>query len=208
MGVALLATAVAVVGFAASAGTAPRLLSSRGISAQMFEKGKPIEPDDTWTTTASGLKYLDERVGSGEAAKEGDVVKVDYTGWLEASGREFDTSAGGKPIAFNVGKQRVIPGWDEGILSMRVGGRRRLSIPADLGYGDAGAGSIPPGASLQFETELVGIESGFGGIIATFPGGITNLALIGVLALSFIPYFLPAGIVPDAWLVNGGNPLE
>ena len=152
----------------------------------------PVDLEAGWKTTASGLQYLDEKPGGGEKPNEGDVVKVDYTGWLESDGKEFATSTGRKPIAFAVGKGRVIPGWDEGILSMSVGGKRRLSIPAELAYGENGAGdAIPPNSRLQFECELVGIESGFGAIASTFPGGLPNLVLVTLLALSFIPYFLP-----------------
>ena len=78
--------------------------------AAPVEKGTPIEVDDSWTTTASGLRYIDERVGSGDEVLSGQTVKVDYTGWLEANGREFDSSRGRSPIAFPVGGGRVIPG--------------------------------------------------------------------------------------------------
>ena len=83
---------------------------------------------------------------------------------------------------------------------MRVGGKRRLSIPPELAYGEAGSsGSIPPNSRLQFECELVSIESGLNGFVSTFPGGIVNLGLVSVLLLSFIPYFLPQDVVPDFW---------
>ena len=160
----------------------------------------PIEVDDTWTTTASGLRYKDVVVGSGEKPQEGDVVKVDYTGWLEDGGKMFDSSKGRSPIAFPVGKGRVIPGWDEGVASMSVGTKRIMSIPANLAYGDNGAGAdIPPGAALQFECELKSIESGVSGIIASFPGGLPNVILVSLLLLSFIPYYLPPDQVPDFW---------
>ena len=116
--------------------------------------GGPQEVDDTWTTTSSGLQYLDISPGSGECPQSGNVVKVDYTGWLESSGKEFDSSIGRAPIAFSVDSGRVIPGWDEGILTMRPGGKRRLSIPADLAYGEEGTGTIPGGSRLQFECEV------------------------------------------------------
>ena len=160
-----------------------------------------VEVDaESWTTTSSGLQYLDEKVGSGETPESGAVVKVDYTGWIESTGKEFDSSVGRAPIAFKVGAGRVIPGWDEGVGSMKMGGKRRLSIPADLAYGENGAGdAIPPGSRLQFECELVGIESGFGAFAATFPGGLGNLALLTVLLLSFIPYYLPPDLKPAFW---------
>jgi len=171
----------------------------------------PVPVDESWTTTASGLQYLDSKIGDGEAASEGACVRVAYTGWLEDGGKEFDSSIGRAPIAFSVGQQKVIAGWDEGILSMRVGGKRRLSIPSELGYGENGAGdSIPPNSRLQFECELVGIETGIGAFTATFPGGLPNFVLTSVLLLSFIPYFIPpdvANAIPflKFWLVSGGG---
>lgn len=165
-----------------------------------------VEVDETWTTTDSGLMYKDVVVGSGEAPEEGAIVKVEYTGWLQASGKKFDSSVGRAPIAFSVGKGRVIPGWDEGILTMKVGGNRLLSIPANLGYGATGAGdAIPPDSELQFDCKLVSIESGVGGAIATFPGGLPNVILVSILLLSFVPYFLPPDLVPSAWLPGGGD---
>ena len=162
--------------------------------------GAPIATDETWTTTSSGLMYLDEQVGGGEAPEKGAVVKVEYTGWLESSGKEFDSSVGRAPIAFKVGTGRVIPGWDEGILSMKVGGKRRLSIPADLGYGENGAGdSIPPNARLQFECELKEVATGTAGFVATFPGGLPNVILVTALLISFIPYFLPPELQPGSY---------
>ena len=81
-----------------------------------------------------------------------------------------------------------------------MGGKRRLSIPPELAYGDEGAGeSIPGGSRLQFECELVSIESGFAGFVATFPGGVQNLVLVTLLALSFVPYFIPEGARPTFW---------
>ena len=160
----------------------------------------PMAVDETWTTTASGLQYLDVSAGSGDALESGATVKVEYTGWLEGSGKEFDSSVGGSPIAFKVGTGRVIPGWDEGILSMKSGGKRLLSIPSELAYGENGSGdSIPPNSRLQFECELKGVETGVGAFVSTFPGGLTNLILVSFLLLSFIPYFLPQEAVPEFW---------
>ena len=179
----------------------PLALSLRGAAlprARSVVMG-PIDVDpDAWTKTSTGLQFLDEKVGSGESPNEGDVVKVDYTGWLESTGSEFDSSKGRAPIAFAVGNGRVIPGWDEGILSMKVGGKRRLSIPSDLAYGETGAGdAIPPGSRLQFECELTAIESGFAAFTSTFPGGLPNLILVSLLFLSFIPYGLPPDLQPS-----------
>ena len=163
------------------------------------------EVDDTWTTTPSGLRYIDDVVGTGAAVKSGTVVKVDYTGRLESNGKQFDSSKGRGPLAFAVGTGKVIPGWDEGIASMRIGGKRVLSIPASLAYGESGVGDIPPNASLQFECELVGAEEGVGAVIATFPGGLPNVILVSLLALSFVPYLLPEGMRPSQWMVGGGT---
>ena len=115
--------------------------------------------DNRVTTTPSGLKYLDEVVGTGDEAKAGNRVSVHYTGTLE-SGRKFDSSRDrGEPFEFDLGAGRVIRGWDEGVAGMRVGGKRRLVIPPELGYGSRGAGSvIPPGATLVFEVELLGVR--------------------------------------------------
>ena len=110
-------------------------------------------------TTESGLKYTDLKVGTGREAQPGDTASVHYTGWL-MDGKKFDSSVDrGSPFEFPVGKGRVIKGWDEGVISMKVGGKRKLIIPAHLGYGDRGAGGvIPPGATLIFEVELLGIK--------------------------------------------------
>ncbi len=108
--------------------------------------------------TASGLQYEDLAEGTGEAAKAGDSVQVHYTGWL-ADGTKFDSSLDrGSPFGFRLGAGKVIRGWDEGVAGMRVGGRRKLHIPAALGYGARGAGGvIPPNAELIFEVELLQI---------------------------------------------------
>ncbi|KAL1499831.1 hypothetical protein AB1Y20_012516 [Prymnesium parvum] len=158
-----------------------------------------VEPDDGWVTTPSGLRYRDVSIGSGELPAQGAVVKVHYTGTLAADGSEFDSTNGRPPFAFTLGAGRVIPGWDEGIATMRVGGKRTLNIPYKLGYGESGSGSIPPEADLNFECELVGIETGLGAVVATFPGGMPNVVLVSLLLLSFIPYFLPEEIKPSLW---------
>lgn len=112
-----------------------------------------------YTTTDSGLKYYDLKVGTGNIPVTGQTVVVHYTGWLE-DGTQFDSSLDrGEPINFVFGEGNVIPGWDEGLATMKVGGKRQLVIPAELGYGDQGAGSvIPPGATLIFEVELLEIQ--------------------------------------------------
>jgi FKBP-type peptidyl-prolyl cis-trans isomerase FkpA len=116
----------------------------------------------SYTTTASGLQYQDVVVGSGTTAAPGQHVSVHYTGWLyenDQAGRKFDSSKDrGDPFDFPLGAGHVIRGWDEGVAGMKVGGTRRLIIPADLGYGARGAGGvIPPNATLLFEVELLGV---------------------------------------------------
>jgi FKBP-type peptidyl-prolyl cis-trans isomerase len=109
-------------------------------------------------TTASGLQYIDEAVGSGAQPQKGQTVSVHYTGYLD-DGTVFDSSVQrGQPFEFQIGMGAVIPGWDEGILSMRVGGKRRLIIPPDLGYGAQGNGPIPANARLTFEVELLAVK--------------------------------------------------
>jgi len=112
--------------------------------------------------TASGLKYEDTVVGTGASPAQGQKCVMHYTGWLwvnNAKGAKFDSSHDrGKPFEFPIGVGRVIKGWDEGVASMKIGGKRTLLIPPGLGYGDRGAGNvIPPGATLLFEVELLGI---------------------------------------------------
>ena len=113
-------------------------------------------------TTASGLQYEDTIPGTGATATAGQRVSVHYTGWLFNNGRQgakFDSSKDrGQPFQFGLGAGQVIRGWDEGVQSMKVGGTRRLVIPADLGYGARGAGGvIPPNATLLFEVELLAV---------------------------------------------------
>ena len=114
------------------------------------------------TTTPSGLQYEDTTVGAGAEARAGQHVSVHYTGWLYndgVKGAKFDSSKDrNDPFAFGLGGGQVIRGWDEGVQGMKVGGTRRLVIPAALGYGARGAGGvIPPNATLLFEVELLGV---------------------------------------------------
>jgi len=110
-------------------------------------------------TTPSGLQYEEVEVGTGPVPQAGQTVIVHYTGWL-TDGKKFDSSVDrGQPFQFVLGKGMVIKGWDEGLSTMKVGGKRRLTIPADLGYGPRGAGGvIPPNATLVFDVQLLGIK--------------------------------------------------
>lgn len=108
--------------------------------------------------TASGLEYVDEVVGDGASPTSGKPVTVHYTGTFP-DGRKFDSSRDrSKPFVFTIGKGQVIKGWDEGVMTMKVGGRRILTVPPQLGYGAAGAGgAIPPNATLLFDVDLLGV---------------------------------------------------
>jgi FKBP-type peptidyl-prolyl cis-trans isomerase len=115
------------------------------------------------TTTKSGLKYIDQKVGSGDVAMKGNTVSVHYTGWFYTEGKrgmKFDSSLDrGMPFEFKLGARQVIPGWDEGVEGMKVGGKRELIIPPDLGYGPRGMpGIIPPNSTLNFEVELLKVS--------------------------------------------------
>lgn len=131
------------------------------VDVQDGPPGSPDAPeevaDDAYVTTDSGLQYADLVEGEGEAAQAGDTVVMNYTGWLE-DGTKFDSSLDrGDPFVFTLGAGQVIQGWDEGIQGMKPGGKRQLVIPAELGYGDRGAGGvIPPGATLIFDVEYLG----------------------------------------------------
>jgi peptidylprolyl isomerase len=122
-------------------------------------------------TTASGLKMIDVVEGTGASPKPGQIVTVHYTGTLE-NGLEFDSSLNkqknptGKPTDFVIGRGRVIKGWDEGLMTMKVGGKRKLIIPANLGYPSGKPPDIPPNSTLLFDIELLGIKD------APAPGGV------------------------------------
>jgi peptidylprolyl isomerase len=126
---------------------------------KLFGRKKPnMTTDDGATTTPSGLKYVDEQVGEGASPAKGQQVTVHYTGRL-TSGKKFDSSVDRRePFRFTIGIGQVIRGWDEGVMSMRVGGKRRLIIPPELAYGARGAPpAIPANAELVFEVELLGV---------------------------------------------------
>jgi peptidylprolyl isomerase len=108
--------------------------------------------------TASGLRYIDEVAGDGVAPQEGQVVVAHYTGWL-TDGTKFDSSRDkDQPYAFRIGLGAVIAGWDEGLATMKAGGKRRLIVPPDLAYGDAARPGIPPGSTLIFDVELLEVQ--------------------------------------------------
>ena len=130
------------------------MFASAAVQAQTA--GKPM-------TTPSGLQIIDSKVGTGASPKTGQTCVMHYTGWLwenGAKGKKFDSSVDrGTPFKFQIGQGMVIKGWDEGVSTMKIGGKRTLLIPSQLGYGAKGAGGvIPPNATLLFDVELLGIE--------------------------------------------------
>jgi peptidylprolyl isomerase len=133
--------------------------------AGAFAAGFPATAaaDPAAVTTPSGLKIIDTKVGTGATPKQGQTCVMHYTGWLYengAKGRKFDSSVDrGQPFEFPLGVHRVIAGWDEGVATMKVGGKRTLIIPPELGYGARGAGGvIPPNATLIFDVELLDVK--------------------------------------------------
>ena len=125
--------------------------------------GRSDAADNQVTEMPDGLKYTDTKTGDGATAKAGNKVSVHYTGWLSdngAKGKKFDSSVDrGQPFQFTLGAKQVIAGWDEGVAGMKVGGKRTLNIPPELGYGARGAGgTIPPNATLIFDVELVQVQ--------------------------------------------------
>jgi FKBP-type peptidyl-prolyl cis-trans isomerase len=143
-----LACALALAGCAHTERTAPAAATAR-----------PAAPESKVHRLASGLVYEDLVVGSGTMADPGLLTSVHYTGWL-LNGTKFDSSYDrGRPYKFQLGAASVIRGWDEGVKGMRVGGKRKLTIPPDMAYGPEGrAPVIPPNAVLVFEVELVAVE--------------------------------------------------
>ena len=149
-----LAALAAAIGFLATAA-----------SPALAQQAKPTAPasEPQTVTLPDGLKYTDTKVGDGAEAKKGSLVSVQYTGWLYTKdghrGAKFDSSLDrGKPFTFTLGQKQVIAGWDEGVVGMKIGGKRTLIIPPELAYGSSGAaGIIPPNATLIFDVELVSV---------------------------------------------------
>jgi FKBP-type peptidyl-prolyl cis-trans isomerase len=141
----------------ASKPTAPKA-SAPKVAEPTFAASLGINPKEL-RAMPSGLKMIDVKTGNGTEAEAGHEVVVHYTGWL-TDGKKFDSSRDrGEPFTFNLGAGEVIQGWDKGVAGMKVGGRRKLVIPADLGYGDNGAPpDIPPGATLVFDVELLEVH--------------------------------------------------
>jgi len=146
------------------------LAAALGLSLVVATGGRAANPGQAdgskskkMTKTESGLQYLDDKEGTGESPKTGRTCVMHYTGWLwenDAKGKKFDSSKDrGQPFEFTIGVGEVIKGWDEGVATMKVGGKRQLLIPPNLGYGARGAGRvIPPNATLLFEVELLGVK--------------------------------------------------
>jgi peptidylprolyl isomerase len=118
---------------------------------------KEDKKDEKVVETKSGLKYVELKVGDGDTAKTGDTVEVHYTGVFK-DGKQFDSSVGKDPLTFKIGTRGIIKGWNEGVPGMKVGGKRKLIIPADLAYGKEGRDGIPPNSELTFEIELLKIK--------------------------------------------------
>jgi peptidylprolyl isomerase len=144
-----------------------RILSLAGVLILIALGGATLAPAPVAaqpvTTTPSGLQIIDTKPGTGPAPKTGQTCVMHYTGWLYengAKGKKFDSSVDrGAPFEFKIGTRQVIAGWDEGVATMKVGGKRTLIIPPALGYGAQGAGSlIPPNATLIFDVELLAVK--------------------------------------------------
>ncbi len=151
-----LSQTIVVAAFALATVSAAVLTAGPHQSATAQTMGKVV-------TTPSGLKIIDTKVGTGAQCNPGQICVMHYTGWLYqngAKGQKFDSSLDrGEPFEFPLGKHQVIAGWDEGVADMKVGGKRTLIIPPELGYGARGAGGvIPPNATLMFDVELLGVK--------------------------------------------------
>jgi peptidylprolyl isomerase len=133
------------------------------IGSTAIPRDAMTQPAPKPVTTSSGLQIIDTKVGTGASPRGGQTAVVHYTGWLYqngAKGAKFDSSVDrGQPFEFPLGQGRVIQGWDEGVATMKIGGKRTLIVPPQLGYGARGAGGvIPPNATLMFDVELLGVK--------------------------------------------------
>ena len=148
---AIFATLLATMG--------PLLLPALAADKMAQDKGRPNAEPGREVITPSGLRYVDLRLGQGDEAATGKIVEVHYVGWLE-DGTRFDSSRDqDRPLTFRLGAGDAIKGWDEGLVGMKVGGKRKLVIPPVLGFGRQGVGSVvPPNAILYYEFELLGVR--------------------------------------------------
>ena len=156
----LILTWIVLAATIAIAQTAPAKKPPTKATVARPNPNAPTKVTGAGQKTASGLQYWDIKVGTGATAAAGQKVKVHYTGWL-TSGKKFDSSVGtGHPFEFTLGNGEVIKGWDEGVAGMKVGGKRQLHIPPDLGYGANGTpdGTIPSNATLIFDVQLLGVQ--------------------------------------------------
>lgn len=162
-GVVGLIVVILAGGFVAAQTAAPRKKTTKlppRTAAVRPDTKAPTKVTGDGVKTESGLQYWDIAVGSGAVAKEGDRVRVHYTGWL-TDGKKFDSSVdAGRPFTFALGNGEVIRGWDEGVAGMKVGGKRQLHIPPELGYGEGGTpdGTIPPNSILIFDVQLLTVQ--------------------------------------------------
>ena len=162
-----------------------------------LERTEGCDVNIGWCTTASGIKYVDEVVGTGAQPGAGEVVKLHYTVTLLTSGTQLGTSRGGQPLTFALAKHDV-PVWDEALRDMRIGGRRRLVVPPTA-VPESQKGRLPrENEPLRFDIELLGLETGPMSLVAQAlpPGNRRQTILRGILALSFVPYALPDGLKP------------
>jgi peptidylprolyl isomerase len=155
--------AVALIAGLAALAAAPANAQTPGSPMTAPKPATTAAPAATPVTTASGLKIIDTKVGTGATPHTGQTCVMHYTGWLYENGKKgakFDSSLDrGTPFEFPIGTHQVIAGWDEGVATMKVGGKRTLIIPPALGYGARGAGGvIPPNATLIFDVELLGVK--------------------------------------------------
>jgi peptidylprolyl isomerase len=148
--VPVLLAAILATGCASAGGSAP------AVEATVFAPELGVDPA-TMAGTPGGVRWRDVEAGVGAEARRGSEVTVHYQGWLP-DGRRFESTAGGAPVTFRLGEGRVIRGWEEGIVGMKAGGRRRLVVPPRLGYGARAVGPVPPNSVLVFEIDLVTVR--------------------------------------------------